>query len=96
MILVTYDVCVTDPEGKKRLRNVAKACVDNGIRVQNSVFECELNPAQLVRLKAKLLSTYDQRRDSLRFYYLGSNWQNKVEHFGVKPGLDPFGDALIV
>lgn len=95
-VLITYDVNVTTKEGRRRLRHISKTCLDHGIRVQNSVFECEVTPAQWVRLQAELLAIYDPELDSLRFYQLGSNWQRKVEHFGAKPDLDPIRDSIIL
>lgn len=85
MVLITYDVNTVDPAGQKRLRKVAKACEDFGQRVQNSVFECLLDPTQLTSLKNKLLGLIDTKNDSLRIYYLGRNWQRRVEHFGLTP-----------
>jgi CRISPR-associated protein Cas2 len=82
MILVSYDVSTTSDAGVRRLRRIAKVCVDHGIRVQNSVFECNLDPARWEILKDKLLSIYDSNHDSLRFYFLGSNWRRRVEHHG--------------
>ncbi|MGD0338617.1 MAG: CRISPR-associated endonuclease Cas2 [Bacteroidota bacterium] len=82
MILVSYDVSTTTDIGIKRLRKIAKICVDFGLRVQNSVFECNIDPARWEILKDKLLSTYDSDNDSLRFYFLGSNWKRRVEHHG--------------
>ena len=96
MILITYDVATNDNEAQKRLRNIAKHCLDYGVRVQYSVFECDINPDQWVKLKQKLLDTYDSNTDSLRFYYLGSKWRRKVEHYGAKKGLDVFQDTLII
>ncbi len=81
-VLVTYDVSTTTAEGKKRLRNVAKICLDYGQRVQNSVFEMSVEPAQWVDCKARLESTINAEEDSLRYYYLGRNWQRRVEHTG--------------
>ncbi len=91
MVLVTYDVNVTTPEGKKRLRRVAKQCVNYGQRVQNSVFECLVDPTQFAVLKSKLEKIADPELDSLRYYYLGSNWKKRVEHFGAKTSYDPEG-----
>jgi len=91
MVLVTYDVNTETPEGRRRLRQVARECVDYGQRVQNSVFECLVDPAQFAKLKHTLRSIMDNEKDSIRFYYLGSNWQNRVEHFGNKKGYDPEG-----
>ncbi len=82
MVLVSYDVSTTTPAGVKRLRKIAEICLDNGLRVQNSVFECNLDPAGWEILKDRLLSMYDAEKDSLRFYFLGSNWQRRVEHHG--------------
>ncbi len=96
MVLVTYDVSTVNRAGRRRLRCVAKACLDYGQRVQNSVFECELDPALWVKLKQRLLKLIDKGEDSLRFYYLGKNWQKRVEHVGVKPSLDLGKDTLIV
>ncbi len=93
MILVTYDVS-TEDDGAKRLRQVAKHCEDYGQRVQYSVFEIELHSAQWVMLKDKLENTIDPTKDSLRYYYLGNNWQRRVEHFGAKPSLDLNGTLL--
>lgn len=94
-ILVTYDVSTTTPAGKSRLRRVAKACLDFGQRVQNSVFECKVDPAQLVALKTRLLDIIDPELDSIRFYHLGSNWHQKVEHHGAKQGYDVDGPLIL-
>ena len=88
MVLVSYDVMVTSPGGAKRLRKVAKACTDYGQRVQYSMFECVVDPAQWVKLKTELESLIDEETDSLRYYYLGANYQNRVEHVGAKPAYD--------
>jgi CRISPR-associated protein Cas2 len=88
MILVTYDVATADKAGQRRLRNVAKKCLDFGQRVQNSVFECSVNNEQYVHLKQQLISLIDPQQDSLRFYQLGNEWKQRVEHVGVKPSLD--------
>ena len=96
LVLITYDVNVTTPEGRRRLRNISKTCLDYGTRVQNSVFECEIDPAQWVDLKAELLNIYEATTDSLRFYYLGSQWKRKIDHFGAKPTIDPRSDAIIL
>ena len=88
MVLVSYDVSTQDKAGARRLRQIAKACLNLGQRVQFSVFEIELEPAQWVQLKADLTSLIEPTMDSLRFYYLGKNWQNKVEHVGAKAVLD--------
>ncbi len=95
MVLVSYDVSTTTAAGVKRLRKIAEICVDNGLRVQDSVFECNVDPAQWEILKDRLLSKYDAEKDSLRFYFLGSNWQRRVEHYG-KIGLTDIEAPLIV
>jgi CRISPR-associated protein Cas2 len=95
LVLVTYDVNTETAAGRKRLRHVAKTCVNYGQRVQNSVFECILDAAQLRAVKDKLLKTIDTEFDSLRFYELGNNYKSKVEHYGTKPSFD-VTDPLIV
>jgi CRISPR-associated protein Cas2 len=95
LVLVSYDVAITTPGGKRRLRQVAKTCVNYGQRVQFSVFECVVEPAQWVALKNQLEGIIDTETDSLRYYYLGSNWKHRVEHVGAKPGMD-IDDPLIV
>lgn len=94
-VLITYDVNITSPYGAKCLRNVAKACMDYGKRVQNSVFECILTEAQYVLFKNKLNSIIDTEQDSIRFYLLGKNWKNKVETIGKDIGIDFTGDLII-
>ena len=84
LVLITYDVNTEDAAGRRRLRQIARQCVNYGQRVQNSVFECMLDAAQCRLLQAKLLSIMDQEKDSLRFYYLGKRYENKIEHFGAK------------
>ena len=84
LVLITYDVNTEDSAGRKRLRQIAKQCVNYGQRVQNSVFECLLYPAQCKLLQAKLCAIMDPEKDSLRFYYLGKRYENKIEHFGCK------------
>ena len=96
MVLITYDVKVVESGGRKRLRKISETCLNYGIRVQNSVFECEISPAEWVSLKDKLLSIYNKNEDSLRFYQLGSNWKRKVEHFGAKTTPDLLRDTLII
>lgn len=96
MVLITYDVNTKSASGIKRLRKVAKQCVNYGQRVQNSVFECSLTPDQLVNLKTKLLEIIDQDHDSIRFYNLGKNWQNRVETIGKDDSYDPDKDLLII
>jgi CRISPR-associated protein Cas2 len=88
LVLVTYDVATNTPAGRKRLRRVSRACLDFGQRVQNSVFECQIDPAQWAELKARLLDLHKPAEDSLRFYYLGANWRRRVEHHGAKPAID--------
>jgi CRISPR-associated protein Cas2 len=95
LVLVTYDVSLTDASGRRRLRRVAKACENKGQRVQNSVFECLVDPAEWVMLKTELENEIDPARDSLRYYFLGSNWKRRVEHVGAKPAYDPQGPLLI-
>ncbi|MCS7268192.1 MAG: CRISPR-associated endonuclease Cas2 [Geminicoccaceae bacterium] len=95
MVLISYDVRTDDEAGRRRLRRVARVCRDWGQRVQYSVFECELDPAQWARLKARLLAEIDPERDSLRFYFLGANWRRRVEHHGAKPGYDPEGPLVV-
>lgn len=95
LILVSYDVCTLTKAGEKRLRRIAKACQNFGQRVQYSVFEIEVSTAQWVPLKAQLQQLIDPEVDSLRFYYLGQNWKNKVEHIGAKPAMDLNG-ALVL
>lgn len=95
LVLVSYDVSITTPGGKRRLRRVAKTCVNWGQRVQLSVFECVVDPAQWVILRNQLEKIIDPETDSLRYYYLGSNWKHRVEHIGAKPSLD-IDEALIV
>ena len=91
MVLVTYDVSTEDADGKKRLRKVAKQCQNYGQRVQNSVFECLVDPVQFAQLKKNLEQIIEPKEDSLRYYFLGSNWKNRVEHVGAKPTYDPEG-----
>ena len=95
LVLITYDVSTQDAAGKKRLRKVAKECVNYGQRVQNSVFECILDSSQLLTVKDKLMSIIDEKEDSLRFYYLGNKYQTKVEHFGIKSSYEPEGVLMI-
>ncbi len=95
MVLITYDVNTEDKAGAGRLRRVAKACVNHGQRVQNSVFECILNNAECKFLKAELLELIDIEKDSLRFYYLGNNYENKIEHYGAKSTIDQEGTLII-
>lgn len=94
LMLVTYDVNTEDAAGRRRLRRVAKACLDLGQRVQNSVFECEVDPAQWAMLRAALIKEIDVEKDSLRFYRLGADGQRRVEHVGAKPVTDLAGPLL--
>lgn len=95
LVLVTYDVQTLDPAGRKRLRQVARACEDYGQRVQFSVFEIEVDPAQWARLKARLEAIIRVDVDSLRYYYLGANWTRRVEHVGAKPATDLGGPLIL-
>lgn len=95
LVLITYDVNTETAAGRKRLRKVAKACVNHGQRVQNSVFECLLNAAQYAILKDKLISLIDPEIDSLRFYRLGDHYQSKVEHVGLHPEFEQDGVLLV-
>jgi CRISPR-associated protein Cas2 len=93
-MLITYDVSTINPAGRKRLRRVAKACLDYGQRVQNSVFECEVDPAQWAVLRGRLVSEIKIEEDSLRFYRLGADCKRRVEHVGAKPATDLEGPLL--
>ena len=93
-VLVTYDVNTETPEGRRRLRKIAKTCLDWGQRVQQSVFELKVDPAQWAKCKQQLFDLMDPDVDSLRFYYLGANWQRRVEHAGAKPSLDVDGPLI--
>ncbi len=96
LVLITYDVSVTSEGGQRRLRRISSTCLDYGMRVQNSVFECEVTPAQFVTLKNALMETFNPDEDSLRFYFLGKNGRQKVEHVGAKLVADPLRDSLIL
>lgn len=93
-MLVAYDVSTQTAAGRRRLRRVARACLDFGQRVQNSVFECEVDPAQWTRLRARLIAEIDLELDSLRFYRLGAQGRARVEHIGAKPALDLEGPLV--
>jgi CRISPR-associated protein Cas2 len=95
MVLITYDINTETPQSQKRLRHVAKICENRGQRVQKSVFECLVDPAQWVEMRQKLSDTIDPHTDSLRFYFLGSNWKRRVEHVGAKPSYDPQGPLIV-
>lgn len=94
LVVVSYDVSTETSAGRKRLRHVSKTCVDCGQRVQFSVFECLLEPAQWTMLRTKLIGLIDPQTDSLRFYFLGANWHRRVEHIGAKAGYDPEGPLI--
>ena len=95
-VLVSYDVNTQDAEGRKRLRTIAKICQNWGQRVQFSVFECLVDPAEWTGLRNRLVTTMDQEKDSLRFYHLGSNWVHKVDHHGTRAVFNPEEDTLII
>ena len=95
MIIVSYDISVLDKNGAKRLRQVAKLCQNYGQRVQNSVFEIDVDYGIFLKVKDRLLKIIDENSDSLRFYYLGKNWQRRIEHFGAKQTYDPEGVIII-
>ncbi len=95
MVLITYDVSTETEDGKRRLRRVAKRCQSYGQRVQNSVFECIIDPAQMVKLKAQLEEIIDPDKDSLRYYYLGNDWRKRVEHVGAKATVDLEGPLIL-
>ena len=95
MVLVSYDVMTSSEGGQKRLRQIAKECKNYGQRVQCSVFECNIDPAQWAVLRAKLISRIDEEKDSLRFYFLGANWKGRIEHIGAKEVLDLEGPLIV-
>ena len=95
LVLVSYDVRTAEASGKRRLRRVAKACQDYGQRVQFSVFECIVDPAQWAVLKRRLVELIDEKQDSLRFYFLGANWRRRVEHVGAKEVVDLEGPLIL-
>lgn len=95
LVLITYDVNTTDAAGRRRLNKIAKACVAKGQRVQNSVFECWLEPQDLLLLKHELLGIMDASKDSLRFYNLGKKYATKIEHYGIKQTYDPEGTLVL-
>lgn len=95
LVVITYDVNTETHEGRRRLRHIARQCVNYGQRVQNSVFECLLDSAQCKALQAKLCDIIDIEKDSLRFYYLGNKYESKIEHFGCKNTYRP-EDAMIL
>lgn len=95
LVLITYDVAVASEGGPKRLRRVARICKDYGQRVQYSVFECDVDPACWIQMRARLLKVIDPDTDSLRFYFLGREWRRRVEHVGAKPSEDPDGLMIV-
>lgn len=95
MVLISYDVCTTDNAGKTRLRKVAKECQNHAQRVQNSVFEADLDYSSFLKLKDRLVKLIDPENDSLRFYYLGNNWEKRIEHIGAKETYNPEGVIII-
>lgn len=95
MVLITYDVNTETAEGRKRLQKVAKQCQNYGQRVQNSVFECILEPAMLKQLQSRLETIMDVDKDSIRFYYLGDDWRKRVEHVGAKKSIDLEGPLVV-
>jgi len=95
LVLITYDVSTVTPQGRKRLNLVAKACKYYGLRAQKSIFECEIDPAQWTTLRHRLLGIINEEEDSLRFYYLGSNWERHIEHHGIKEPEDMHGLLMI-
>lgn len=96
LVLVSYDVSFEDEGGKRRLRRIAKVCENHGQRVQYSVFECVVDPAQWAGLRHRLLQEYDADKDNLRFYFLGKNWQRRIECHGASEAYDPENDVLIL
>lgn len=94
-VLITYDVSTTTAEGRRRLTRVARACLDHGQRVQNSVFECSVDAAHFAQLKIRLLELIDDHADSLRFYFLGRHWRHRIEHYGAKPSIDIEGPLIV-
>lgn len=95
MVIVTYDVSTVEAQGRTRLRKVAKECQNFGQRVQNSVFEIDVDYGTFLKVKDRLLKIINTEEDSIRFYYLGKNWQRRVEHFGIKAGYNPEGVIII-
>ncbi|MGI8961773.1 MAG: CRISPR-associated endonuclease Cas2 [Bryobacteraceae bacterium] len=95
LVVVAYDVNTETAAGKRRLRRVAKVCESNGQRVQNSVFECWIDPVKWIRFRVRLLAEICGDSDSLRFYFLGDNWKGRIEHVGAKPGYDPEGPLIV-
>jgi CRISPR-associated protein Cas2 len=94
-VLISYDMAVTSEGGQRRLRRVAKVCENHGQRVQNSVFECLLDQARLEQVRRKLLDIMDKKQDSIRIYKLGREWNERAEHYGVRPSFDPSGLLIV-
>ena len=95
MVIISYDVNTSDKEGTRRLRKVAKECQNHAQRVQNSVFEADLDYSAFLKLKEKLIELINEEEDSLRFYYLGNNWERRIEHIGAKATYNPEGVIII-
>ena len=95
LVVISYDVSTVEEDGKRRLRKVAKACKDYGQRVQFSVFECEVDPAQWTFLRQRLIDEINPEFDSLRFYFLGANWRRRIEQVGAKQSYDPGGPMIV-
>ena len=95
MVLISYDVSTVGSAGKTRLRKVAKECQNHAQRVQNSVFEADLDYSSFLKLKDRLIKLIDKKEDSLRFYYLGNHWENRVEHIGAKKTYNPEGVIIV-
>lgn len=95
IVLISYDVSTADKSGRERLRKIAKECQNHAQRVQNSVFEADLDYGTFLRLKEKLIKLIDQNHDSLRFYYLGNNWEKRIEHIGAKQTYNPEGVIIL-
>lgn len=95
LVVVSYDVSTKEPKGARRLRRVAKACLDYGQRVQNSVFECIVDPEQWTKLRLRLLDEFDPSEDSLRFYFLGAHYETRIEHHGAKQSVNLEGPLLV-
>lgn len=95
LVLITYDVATTTCQGRRRLRRIARACLDYGQRVQNSVFECDVTPAHFAQLRKRILDIVEPEEDSIRFYFLGKNWKRRIEHHGAKPAVDLDGPLIV-
>jgi CRISPR-associated protein Cas2 len=95
LVLITYDVRTEQAAGRRRLRRVVRVCQNFGQRVQLSVFECLVDPAQWVEVRNRLIAEINEKEDSLRFYFLGANWRRRVEHVGAKPTYDPEGPLIL-